>query len=136
MKATGWLKGLEVTAGGAGVVSHAGRANPAYIDAAHRVHARVEDCVRTGKDTGIGKFPSTSFALNQAWLAASLTAATLLAWLRLLALDSELAKAEPKSLRYRILHGAARRAAVARRTAPIPWGRRAWHDRRSRGAFR
>ena len=24
MKATGWLKGLEVTAGGAGVVSHAG----------------------------------------------------------------------------------------------------------------
>jgi hypothetical protein len=33
------------------------RANPAYIDAAHRVHARVEDCVRTGKDTGIGKFP-------------------------------------------------------------------------------
>jgi hypothetical protein len=34
------------------------QAGPAYIDAAHRVHARVEDCVRTGKDTGIGKFPS------------------------------------------------------------------------------
>ena len=33
------------------------RASPAYIDAAHRVHARVEDCVRTGKDTGIGKLP-------------------------------------------------------------------------------
>ena len=26
MKATGWLKGLEVTAGGTGVVSHAGLA--------------------------------------------------------------------------------------------------------------
>jgi hypothetical protein len=52
------------------------RANPAYIDAAHRVHARVEDAVRTGKDTGIGKFPSQAFVLNQAWLAASLIAAT------------------------------------------------------------
>jgi hypothetical protein len=76
------------------------RANPAYIDAAHRVHARVEDAVRTGKDTGLGKFPSQAFAFNQAWLAASLIAATLLAWLRLLAFDGDLAKAEPKTLRY------------------------------------
>ena len=51
------------------------RADPACIDAAHRVHARVEDCVRTGKDTGIGKFPSHLFALNAAWLAAVLIAA-------------------------------------------------------------
>ncbi len=75
------------------------RANPAYIDAAHRVHARVEDRIRTGKDTGIGHFPSESFAINSAWLAASLIAATLLAWLRLLALDGDLARAEPKTLR-------------------------------------
>jgi hypothetical protein len=34
-------------------------ANPAYIDAAHRVHARVEDGIRTGKETGLGKFPPT-----------------------------------------------------------------------------
>jgi Transposase DDE domain group 1 len=102
------------------------RANPAYIDAAHRVHARVEDCVRTSKDTGIGKFPSASFAFNQAWLAASVTAATLLAWLRLLALDGPLAKAEPKTLRYRILHAAARltRSGRQRRlkiAATWPW---------------
>jgi Transposase DDE domain group 1 len=84
------------------------RGQPAYIDAAHRVHARVEDAIRTGKDTGIGRFPSQAFAVNQAWLAAALTAATLLAWLRLLALDGHLAKAEPKTLRYRILHAAAR----------------------------
>jgi hypothetical protein len=96
-----WVTNLPATVRG-------WRANPAYIDAAHRVHARVEDCVRTGKDTGIGKFPSTSFALNQAWLAASLAAATLLAWLKLLAFDGDLAKAEPKTLRYRILHTAAR----------------------------
>ena len=102
------------------------RGQLAYIDAAHRVHARVEDCVRTGKDTGIGHFPSHAFAFNQAWLAAALIAATLLAWLRLLALDGSLAKAEPKTLRYRILHAAARLTASGRRrrlniAATWPW---------------
>jgi hypothetical protein len=102
------------------------RASPAYIDAAHRVHARVEDAIRTGKDTGLGKFPSHLFALNQAWLAAALTAAALLAWLRLLALDGALAKAEPKTLRYRILHAAGRLARSGRRrrlkmSATWPW---------------
>src|SRR5215471_12614372 len=81
---------------------------PAYIDAAHRVHARVEDAIRTGKDTGIGKYPCTSLAMNKAWQAAALAAATLLAWLKLLALDGSLARAEPKTLRYRILHAAAK----------------------------
>ena len=102
------------------------RGQPAYIDAAHRVHARVEDCVRTGKDTGIGRLPSHLFALNQAWLAAALIAATLLAWLRLLALDGALAKAEPKTLRYRLLHAAARLTHSGRRrrlkiAATWPW---------------
>jgi hypothetical protein len=102
------------------------RGQLAYIDAAHRVHARVEDCVRTGKDTGISKFPSQAFAFNQAWLAAALIAATLLCWLKLLALDGNLAKAEPKTLRYRILHAAARLAASGRRrrlkiAATWPW---------------
>ena len=71
-----------------------------YIDAAHRVHARVEDQIRTGKDCGIGHFPSRSLAINAAWLTASLLAATLLAWLRHLALDGDLAKAEPKAISY------------------------------------
>jgi len=84
------------------------RGQLAYIDAAHRVHARVEDAIRTGKDCGIGKYPSESLAMNKAWQAAALTAATLLAWVRLLALDGTLARAEPKTLRYRILHAAAR----------------------------
>jgi DDE family transposase len=91
------------------------RAHPAYIDAAHRVHARVEDGIRTGKDCGIGHFPSHDFAINSAWLAASLIAATLLAWLRLLALEGDLARAEPKTLRYKILHAAARLTHSGRR---------------------
>ena len=102
------------------------RGQPAYIDAAHRVHARVEDAIRTGKGTGIGKFPSRQLSLNRAWLAAALAAATLLAWLRLLALDGDLAKAEPKTLRYRILHAAGRLARSGRRrhlkiAATWPW---------------
>jgi hypothetical protein len=97
-----------------------------YIDAAHRVHARVEDRIRTGKDCGIGHFPSRSLAINTAWLTASLLAATLLAWLRHLALGSDLAKAEPKALRYRLLHAAARLVRGARRRqlripATWPW---------------
>jgi len=75
------------------------RGQCACIDAAHRVHARVEDCIRTGKDTGIGRFPSHGFAFNQAWLTAAMIAQTLLAWLRLLALDGALARAEPRTLR-------------------------------------
>ena len=39
----------------------------------------------------------------------------LLAWLRLLALDGDLAKAEPKTLRYCVLHAAARLVRGGRR---------------------
>ena len=39
---------------------------------------------------------------------AATIACDLLCWLRLLSLDGPLAKAEPKTLRYRILHTAAR----------------------------
>jgi hypothetical protein len=55
-----------------------------------------------------------------------LIAATLLAWLGVLALDGHLAKAEPKTLRYRILHASARlgRSGRPRRlkiSATWPW---------------
>jgi hypothetical protein len=96
------------------------------IDAAHTVHARVEDRIRTGKDCGTGHFPSRSLSVNTAWLTASLLTATLLAWLRHLALDGALVKAEPKALRYRVLHAAARLVRGARRRQlriPATWPR-------------
>jgi hypothetical protein len=37
--------------------------------------------------------------MNSAWLGVSLIAAGLLSWLRLTALDGDLARAEPKTLR-------------------------------------
>jgi hypothetical protein len=82
------------------------RGQNAYIDAGRRVHARVEDSIRTGKATGISRFPSHDYTFNQAWLTAAMMAQILLAWLKLLALDGDLAKAEPKTLRYRVLHAA------------------------------
>jgi hypothetical protein len=91
------------------------QANPAYIDAAHRVHARVEDRIRTGKDCGLGRLPSHSLAINSAWLTTALIAAALLAWLAQLALDDDLARAEPKTIRFRILHTAARLVRSGRR---------------------
>ena len=102
------------------------RAQLGYIDAAHRVHARVEDCIRTGKDCGIGRFPSHDFAMNSAWLGVSLIAAGLLSWLRFIALDGDLARAEPKTLRYRVLHAAGKLVRGGRRRrlkipATWPW---------------
>jgi hypothetical protein len=90
------------------------------------VHARVEDGVRTGKDCGYGKLPSSALGLNKAWFSASLIAATLIAWRKLIALDGDLARAEPKTLRYRVFHAAARLVRGARRrrlkiAATWPW---------------
>lgn len=79
-----------------------------FLEARHRPHARVEDNIRTGKQTGLGHLPSTSIEINRIWCVAATIAADLLAWLRLLCLDGPLAHAEPKTLRYRLLHTAAR----------------------------
>jgi hypothetical protein len=47
-----------------------------FLEARHQAHARVEDRIRTSKDTGFGRFPSRLFAINQAWLERALTAST------------------------------------------------------------
>jgi Transposase DDE domain group 1 len=80
------------------------------LDARHRAHARVEDRVRTAKDTGLGHMPSKSWTVNLAWCHAVAIAVDLLAWLKLLGCPDirSLAKAEPATLRYRLLHVPAR----------------------------
>jgi hypothetical protein len=86
----------------------------AFLDARHRAHARVEDRIRTGKDTGLGRFPSRQFAINHAWLTVVMIAVDLITFTQTLLLTGELAKAEPKTLRYRLLHVAARLTRSAR----------------------
>ncbi|MGW6413408.1 IS1380 family transposase [Streptomyces vinaceus] len=87
---------------------YSGGGSAQFLEVRHRHHATVEDHIRCGKTTGFGRFPSRHFAINSAWLELSLTAIDLLAWTRVLLLDGELANAEPRKLRYRILHVAAR----------------------------
>jgi Transposase DDE domain group 1 len=89
-----------------------------FLEARHRAHARVEDRIRHAKDTGLGRFPSREFTINQAWLTATTIAADLTAWTRLLAFTGDakvLASCEPKALRYRLLHVPARLTHSARR---------------------
>jgi Transposase DDE domain group 1 len=87
----------------------------AIIERRHRQRARVEDRIRDDKDTGLSKFPFKQFALNEVWLQIVLLAHDLIIWTQALLLDGELAKAEPKRLRYRLLHVAARLAFHGRR---------------------
>jgi len=87
----------------------------AIIECRHRQHAHVEDRIRDDKDTGLAKFPFKKFQLNEVWLEIVGLAHDLLVWTQALLLDGELAKAEPKRLRYRLLHVAGRLAFSGRR---------------------
>jgi hypothetical protein len=90
-------------------------ADIAVLERRHRQRAHVEDRVRDDKDTGLAKLPFKEFALNEVWLEIVLLAHDLIVWTQALLLSGELAKAEPKRLRYRLLHVAARLAFHGRR---------------------
>jgi len=98
----------------------------AIIERRHRARARVEDQIRNDKDTGLQSLPFRDFQMNQVWLELVLIAHDLIAWAQALLLCGELAKAEPKRLRYRLLHVAGRLAFSGRRArlriqASWPW---------------
>lgn len=88
----------------------------AFLEAVYRGRGRCECAIRDTKDTGLAHLPSASFAINQAWLTAVLIAGDLLAWLKGLCLAGELRTAEPKRLRYALLHVAGVVVRSARRT--------------------
>ena len=85
------------------------------LEQLHRHHAVVEDRIRCGKDTGLRNLPFRGFQPNAAWLELVLMAQDLLAWTQRLLLSGELARCEPKRLRYRLLHVAGRLTRHARR---------------------
>ena len=92
----------------------------------HRARARVEDRIRAAKDCGLQNLPFRDFDANAVWLELALTAQDILYHTQTLALTGELARAEPKRLRYRLLHTAARlafhaRQAVLRLPRAWPW---------------
>jgi hypothetical protein len=88
----------------------------AALELRHRRRAKVEDEIRCGKDTGMRNLPFAAFEHNRVWLELSLIAQELLAWARALCLEGELALAEPKRLRQRLLHVAGKVVRSGRRT--------------------
>jgi DDE family transposase len=88
----------------------------AALELRHRQRARVEDRIRAAKATGLANLPFDLWRRNQVWLELVLAAQDLTCWAQALLLDGELAVAEPKTLRYRLWHVAARVVRHARRT--------------------
>ena len=100
----------------------------ALLERRHRQRARVEDEIRNDKDTGLRNLPFRDFDMNAVWLELVLIAHDLIAWTKALLLERELRSCEPKRLRYRLLHVAARlafhgRQAQLRLQASWPWAR-------------
>jgi hypothetical protein len=98
----------------------------AELERHHRARAGVEDQIRNDKDTGLRNLPFRDFEHNRVWLQLVLLAHDLIAWTQRLLLDGELARCEPKRLRYRLLHTAGRlafhaRTATLRLQASWPW---------------
>ncbi len=89
--------------------------DPLDLELRQRLHARVENHIKVLRDTGLDRMPFTKFAANAAWFEIVLAGSDLLAWLRIACLDGDLARAEPKTLRYRLLHTAGRIIRKARR---------------------
>ena len=107
--------GLRVT----GFLTNTGPGGPhrqlADLELRHRRHARVEDRIRTAKDTGLRNLPFHDTDQNRIWVAVSALAADLLAWCARLALPARTAGYEPKRLRLRILAVAGRLVRTGRR---------------------
>jgi len=98
------------------------------LERLHRARANAEDRVRAAKQTGLENLPFRDFDHNAVWLELSLMAQDLIAWTQHLALTGDLARCEPKILRYRLLHVAGRLAFHARRATlrlqrTWPWAR-------------
>jgi hypothetical protein len=98
----------------------------ATLERLHRARARVEDRIRAAKDCGLANLPFRDFDANALWLELALTAQDLLFITQTLCLTGELARCEPKRLRYRLLHTAGRlafhaRQAILRLPRTWPW---------------
>jgi hypothetical protein len=96
----------------------------ATLEVRHREHAVVEDRVRALKSTGAANLPFSAFAPNQAWLELALIAHDITVWTQQLLFTGEHAVCEPKRLRYRLLHVAARLTRHARQLTlhlPADW---------------
>jgi hypothetical protein len=85
-----------------GLLTNTAGGQLADLELRHRRHARVEDRIRCGQDTGLRNLPFQDFAQNQVWLEIYALAADLIAWTQRLTLTGQHRIAEPKRLRLHI----------------------------------
>jgi hypothetical protein len=82
--------------------------DPVALDVQMRAHAHVESHIQRLKDSGLCRFPFTSFEANSTWLLAVTLAADLVRWFQLVCLDGAWRDARPKALRWELFHAPGR----------------------------
>jgi hypothetical protein len=80
----------------------------AELELRQRQRARAEAVIRDTKACGMNKLPFDDIVNNDTWIHLCFAANDLLAWGRRISLDGHLQRATPKTIRYRLLHIAAR----------------------------
>ena len=89
---------------------------PAELDLIMRAHAHVENHIARLKDSGLCRFPFSSFAANANWMAVVMLSADLVRWFQLLCCDGYWSCARPKALRWGLFHAPGRIVRTARRS--------------------
>ncbi|MGX1887700.1 IS1380 family transposase [Streptomyces sp. NPDC055287] len=90
-------------------------ASAQFLEVRHRGHATVEDHIRCGKTTGFGRFPSRDFDIKLSGSNSASRRSTYWPGPVSCCWTANLATAEPKKLRYRLLHVADRLTRGGRR---------------------
>jgi hypothetical protein len=89
---------------------------PAELDLIMRAHAHVENHIARLKDSGLCRFPFSSFEANANWMAVVMLSADLVRWFQLLCCDGYWSCARPKALRWGLFHAPGRIVRTARRS--------------------
>ena len=89
--------------------------DPVDLDVTMRAHAHVESHIQRLKESGLNRFPFTSFEANSNWLMSVALAADLVRWFQLLCLKGSWTDARPKALRWEIFHAPGRLVYRSRR---------------------
>lgn len=90
--------------------------DPRALDRTMRAHAHVEQHICRLKDSGLTRFPFTSFEANATWMMTVALAADLVRWFQLLCCDGTWSDARPKALRWGIFHAPGRLVHRARQS--------------------
>ena len=88
--------------------------SPVDLDVTMRAHAHVESHIQRLKDSGLCRFPFSSFEANANWMMVVGLAADLVRWFQLLCLEGTWVNARPKTLRWGLFHAPGRLIRTAR----------------------